>query len=65
MYYKYRILYRHPHSGDAGLVILTTENEIAVERARLEALGYVVTKVLRPIGVQPELPPLSSGSPQP
>jgi hypothetical protein len=50
-------MYRHPHTQIAGLAILLSESEIAIERARLEALGYIVTRVLRPIGARPELPP--------
>ena len=57
MYERYRIQYRHPVTGVAGLVFLLGEKEIATERVRLEALGYVVTRVARPIRALPELPP--------
>jgi hypothetical protein len=51
---RYAIQYRRPYTGLAGLVILLGENEIATEKAKLEARGYVVTKVLRPIGAASE-----------
>ncbi len=38
--------------------ILTSESEVAAEIARLESQGYIVTNVMRPIGVMPELPRL-------
>ena len=66
VYYKYRVLYRHPRTGVAGLSIMYTEDEIAGETARLESLGYVVSKILRPVGALPEVPPTSwAGSPPP
>ena len=55
---SYRIMYRHPHTEVAGLSILTSESEVAAEIARLESQGYIVTNVMRPIGVMPELPRL-------
>ena len=48
----YRITYRHPVKGYAGLSILTSEHDITAETARVEALGCVVTEVLRPIGAK-------------
>jgi hypothetical protein len=51
--YKFRIKYRHPRTGAAGIAILYTAAELAAEQARLEALGYVVTEVLLPIGERP------------
>jgi hypothetical protein len=56
---KYRVLYRHPRTGSAGLVFLPAVSDIAAESARLEALGYVVTCVLRPNGGEPQLSPAS------
>ncbi len=54
----YRITYLHPVRGYAGLSMLTSENDITAETARVEALGCVVTEVLRPIGAK--LPPRHS-----
>jgi hypothetical protein len=51
MHYSYRVLYRHPHTGVDGLAVLFSEDEIAEETARLESQGYVVTKVMRRIGI--------------
>ena len=53
---RYAIQYRRPYTGIAGLVILLGETEIATEKAKLEARGYVVTKVLLPIVATPESP---------
>jgi hypothetical protein len=50
---RYRIKYRHPKSGAAGVTILNTAAEMAAERARLEALGYVVVDVFLPHAVKP------------
>ena len=66
MYDKYCVDFRHPRTEVAGLVIMYSEDEVTAETARLESLGYVVTRVLRPIGELPELPPPRvslSGSP--
>jgi hypothetical protein len=54
--YKFRIKYRHPRTGAAGVSILNTHEEMTADRARLEALGYVVTEVLLPIGERPKPP---------
>jgi hypothetical protein len=40
-------------------VVLNTAEEMAAERARLEAAGYVVVECLEPIGERPK-PPFSS-----
>jgi hypothetical protein len=52
---SYRITYRHPRTGVAGVSFLVSEIELAVEKAQLESQGYVVTNVFRPIGASPEL----------
>jgi hypothetical protein len=57
--YTYRIKYRHSRTGAVGLTILHTEAEVVAERARLEALGHVVTDVLVPIGERPKSPLVS------
>jgi hypothetical protein len=54
--YTYRIKYRHSRSGAVGMTILHTAAEVVAERARLEALGHVVTNVLVPIGERPRAP---------
>jgi len=50
MHNRCRIVYRHPRTGVAGLVILNAESEIAFEKVSLEAHGNVVTEILRPLG---------------
>ena len=55
MYHRYRVQYRHPRTGVSGLSIMFSDDEVTEEIARLASLGYVVTKVLRPIGALPEL----------
>jgi hypothetical protein len=55
---KYRIEYRHPHSGGVGLAILDTAAEMAAEKSRFEALGYVVTEVFLPLGKSLKSPPI-------
>ncbi len=54
MQYSYQVKYRIPRTGAVGLAILHSPAEVAVEKARLEALGYVVTEVIEPIGARPK-----------
>ena len=49
---RYAIQYRRPYTGVAGLVILLGESDIAAEKAKLESQGFVVTKVVRPVGAR-------------
>ena len=65
MYHRYRVQYRHPRTGVCGLSIMFSDDEITEEVARLESLGYIVTKVLRPIGALPELPAAYRSTPPP
>ncbi len=44
---QYQIKYRHPRTQVAGLAILQDAAAAEAEKVRLEALGYVVTEVLR------------------
>lgn len=44
----YEVFYCRPGTKIAGCAMLRSEDEVAEEKARLEARGYVVTKVLRP-----------------
>jgi hypothetical protein len=50
---KYRIKYRHPRTEAVGVVILNTAAEMEAERARLEALKYIVTNVFLPLEERP------------
>ena len=59
MQYRYRIKYRHPRTEVVGVFTLHTAAEMAAERFRLEALGYVVPDVLLPLGERPKLPLVS------
>jgi hypothetical protein len=64
MQYRYRLNYRHLGTGVVGLVALNTAAEMVAERDRLEALGYVMTDVLPPIGERPKpLPIAPPGTP--
>lgn len=49
----YELFYIRPGTKMAGCAMLRSEAEVAKEKARLEARGYVVTKVLRPHGTLP------------
>ena len=57
--YSYRVQYRHPNTGAAGIVVLHSAAEFIKEKSRLEGLGFIVTDVLLPIGERPK-PPLIS-----
>jgi hypothetical protein len=61
MEYRYQVRYRHPRTGAGGVVMLYTALETATERARLEALGYVVTDMPLPIEESSTLSANSAG----
>lgn len=46
MRYSYQIKYRIPRTGTVGLAVLHSAEQVLVEKARLEALGYIVTDVV-------------------
>lgn len=53
---QYQIKYRHPRTQVAGLAILQNSAAAKAEKSRLEALGYVVTEILRLDGGDPDAP---------
>ena len=57
MRYSYRVMYRDPRTGNAGLSIMYSESELTAETARLKSRGYIVTEILRPVGKRPVYPP--------
>jgi hypothetical protein len=56
----FELFYSRPGTKMAGCAMLRSEEEVAKEKARLEARGYVVTKVLRP--ARPVPPAADCGS---